>query len=141
MSRRRRRRKTEKPKQSVPPEVASFAELAAIRQATRVKRLAYTRTQAAEVLGISTSTFERRTLPLSGPCQMDWGKRLIPIDELERFLAARRQARKEQPRRLAPGRKPGQGKSLRRIAHDLNTGEHGRRQDAVLARRTARPDA
>jgi len=135
MSRRRRRRQTEKPKQPVPPEVAAFAELAAVRQATRVKRLAYTRTQAAQALGISTSTFERRILPFIETVQMDWGKRMIPIDELERFLAARRQrARAEWPQPAPPGRKRalppevvariraehGQGKSIRRIAQDLN---------------------
>ena len=108
MSRRRRRRQTEKPKRPVPPEVAAFAELAVVRQATRVKRLAYTRTQAAQALGISTSTFERRILPFIETVQMDWGKRLIPIDELERFLAARRQqARAEFRRPVPPGRKPG----------------------------------
>ena len=136
MSRRRRRRQTEKPKQPEPPEVAAFAELAVFRQATRVKRLAYTRTQAAQALGISTSTFERRILPFIETVQMDWGKRFIPVDELERFLAARRQqARAEWRRPAPPGRKPGlppevvarireervQGKSLRRIAEDLNT--------------------
>ena len=136
MSRRRRRRQTEKPKRAEPPEVAAFAELAVFRQATRVKRLAYTRTQAAQTLGISTSTFERRILPFIETVQMDWGKRFIPVDELERFLAARRQqARAEQRQPKSSGRKPGlpaevvariraerkQGKSLRRIAEDLNT--------------------
>ncbi|MGZ4380866.1 MAG: recombinase family protein [Gaiellaceae bacterium] len=118
------------------PEVAAFAELAVVRQAPRVKRLAYTRTQAAQALGISTSTFERRILPFIETVQMDWGKRFIPVDELERFLAARRQpARAELRRPVPPGRKPGlpvevvarirkeraQGKSLRRIAEGLNT--------------------
>ena len=136
MSRRRRRRQTEKPKRPIAPEVAAFAELAVFRQATRVKRLAYTRTQAAQALGISTSTFERRILPFIETIQMDWGKRFIPVDELERFLAARRQqARAELRRPVPPGRKPGlppevvtrihkeheQGKSLRRIAQGLNT--------------------
>ena len=117
------------------PEVAAFAELAVFRQATRVKRLAYTRTQAAEALGISTSTFERRVLPSIETVEMDWGKRFIPVDELERFLAVRRQhARAEQPQPVAAGRKPGlpaevvarirkeraQGKSLGRIAQGLN---------------------
>ncbi len=97
MSRRRRRRQTERSKRPIEPEVAAFAELAVVRQATRVKKLAYTRTQAAQALGISTSTFERRILPFIETVEMDWGKRFIPVDELERFLAARRQqARAEQ---------------------------------------------
>jgi hypothetical protein len=78
MSRRRRRHQTEKPRRPVDPEVAAFAELAVVRQATRVKRLAYTRTQAAEALGISTSTFERRILPFIETVQMDWGKLFSP---------------------------------------------------------------
>ncbi len=135
MSRRRRRRKTEKPERPVAPEVAAFAELAVFRQATRVKKLAYTRTQAAQALGISTSTFERRILPFIETVQMDWGKRFIPVDELERFLAVRRQqarAKRQQP--VPPGRKRGLppevvtriwderagGKSLRDIAQGLN---------------------
>jgi hypothetical protein len=135
MSRRRRRRKTEKPGRRIEPEVAAFKELALVREATRVKRLVYTRTQAAEALGISTSTFERRVLPFIETVRMDWGKRLIPVDGLERFLAARRQQARAQQRRPLPlGRKPGLpaevvtrireehagGKSLRRIAQDLN---------------------
>jgi len=108
MSRRRRRRQTKKPQRPVDPEVAAFAELAVFREATRVKRLAYTRTQAAQALGISTSTFERRILPFIETVQMDWGKRFIPVDELERFLAERRRrARTEQRRAAPPGRKPG----------------------------------
>ena len=103
-----RRRQTEKPKRPVEPEVAAFTERAVFRQATRVTKLAYTRTQAAQALGISTSTFERRILPFIETIQMDWGKRFIPVDELERFLTARRQqARAELRRPVTPGRKPG----------------------------------
>jgi hypothetical protein len=93
---------------------------------------------------------------------MDWGKRLIPIDELERFLAVRRQqAKTEQQQRVTPGRKPGlpaevvarireertQGKSLRCIAQGLSadqvrTSQGGRQWwpstvRAVLSRRPA----
>jgi hypothetical protein len=61
-----------------------------IRDATRVERLAYTRTQAAAALGVSRSTFDRRVLPLIETIEMPWGTRLIPADELERLLAERR---------------------------------------------------
>jgi hypothetical protein len=61
-----------------------------VRQATRVERLAYTRTQAAEALGVSRSTFNRRVLPLIETVAMPWGTRLIPVDELQRLLAERR---------------------------------------------------
>lgn len=107
-----------------------------MREAPRVERLAYTRTQAAEALGISTSTFNRRLLPLIDTVQMPWGTRLIPVDELERLLAEQRQRARAQPVRPAPaGRKPGlpaeviarirqqhaAGSSLAEIARTLNT--------------------
>jgi transposase-like protein len=53
-----------------------------VREAKRVERLAYTRTQAAEALGISRSTFNRRILPLVETVEMPWGARLIPVNEL-----------------------------------------------------------
>ena len=40
-----------------------------------VERLAYTRAQAAEALGISTSTFIRRLLPFIDTVEMPWGAR------------------------------------------------------------------
>ena len=62
-----------------------------VREATRIERLVYTRTQAAESLGVSRSTFDRRILPLIETIEMPWGARLIPVDELERLLAECRQ--------------------------------------------------
>ena len=107
-----------------------------MREATRVQRLAYTRSQAAEALGISTSTFNRRLLPLIDTVKMPSGRRLIPVDELERLLAERRQSARAQPVRPVPaGRKPGlpaevitrirrqcaAGTSLAEIARTLNS--------------------
>ena len=101
-----------------------------------MERLAYTRQQAAEALGISTSTFNRRVLPFIDTLQMDWGTRLIPVDELERVLTERRQQARAQRRPPArPGRKTGlppeiplriqgehaNGKSLGEIARGLNS--------------------
>ena len=106
-----------------------------VREATRVERLAYTRSQAAEALGMSRSTFNRRILPFIDTLEMDWGARLIPVDALERFLAERRQeARAEHRRPARLGRKAGlppeivarirhqhaNGKSLNEIARRLN---------------------
>jgi len=106
-----------------------------VREATRIVRLAYTRSQAAEALGVSTSTFNRRVLPFIETLEMDWGKRLVPIDELERYLATRRRkARAERGPPARPGRKPGllpevvarirdqhgEGESLSEIARKLN---------------------
>ena len=105
-----------------------------VRESTRVERLAYTRTQAAESLGMSRSTFNRRVLPFVETVEMPWGMKLIPVDELERLLAECRQPARARPRRAMPGRpaalppelvrriraEHAAGKSFGRIARDLN---------------------
>jgi hypothetical protein len=105
-----------------------------IRPAPRVERLAYTRSQAAEALGISHSTFIRRVLPYVEAIEMPWGARLIPVDELERLLVERRRPAKPRPAPTRRGR-PRQvsqevverveaahtaGRSLCDIARELN---------------------
>lgn len=140
MSRRRLRRRAEKERRHAqPPPI--------VREAAKVERLAYTRTQAAEALGISRSTFNRRLLPYIETVEMPWGARLIPVDELERLVAERRRPPSERRR---PSRPPGRptalppdivkriradraaGKSLAQIAGDLNASgtptAHGGRQ-------------
>jgi hypothetical protein len=84
----------------VRPPTASDAPL---RIADRVERLAYTRRQAAEALGVSIATLDRRVLPLIETVKVPWGARLVPVDELERLLEQHRQpvARAARPRRLA----------------------------------------
>lgn len=134
MSRRRLRRKTEKTQRHAPRAGADEARVV-VRTATRVERLAYTRSQAAEALGISTSTFNRRVLPFIETVEMGWYTRLVPVDELERFAAERRRAaRTQHPPPARPGRKPGlpsdvvarireqhaEGKSLSEIARELS---------------------
>ena len=134
MSRRRLRRRTGKQQRHASATVR--VDDVAVREATRVERLAYTRRQAAEALGISTSTFNRRVLPFIETLHMDVGTRLIPVDELERVLAERRhQARAKRRPPARPGRKTGllpeillriqgehaRGKSLAEIARRLNT--------------------
>jgi hypothetical protein len=57
-----------------------------LREAGEVERLAYTRRQAAEALGVSISTIDRRVVPAIQTVKLPWGQRLIPVDELERFL-------------------------------------------------------
>ena len=122
------------PRASLP---AAAAAPRAIRPAGRpVERLAYTRTQAAQALGISRSTFNRRVLPLLETVEMPWGTQLIPADELERLLAEQRRRARTHSRR--PARPPGRpatlapelvdhirsqraaGKTLAQIARDLN---------------------
>jgi hypothetical protein len=156
MSRRRLRRKTARaqrhPKALAPSAALddplgltaeSFGPAAAVseepakvvvREASRVERLAYTRTQAAQALGMGRSTFTQRVLPHVETIETPWGTKLIPADELERILVAwRRPARPHrEPERT--GRPPAvtpdvmqrirdareAGLSLRQIADQLN---------------------
>jgi Recombinase len=129
MSRRRERRSAEKERR--------HAQASAIvRVASRVERLAYTRTQAAEALGISRSTFNRRVLPYIETIEMPWGARLVPVVELERLIAERWRPPRESRRRSSPPGRPqvlapdvekriqaerAGGKSLAEIARDLNS--------------------
>jgi hypothetical protein len=105
-----------------------------VRQATQVERLAYTRSQAAEALGVSRTTFSRRVLPLLETIDMPWGSRLVPVDELERFARERRRPARGRAPTAPPGRPTSvpdelvrhiqaehtKGKSLHQIARDLN---------------------
>lgn len=77
-----------------------------LREVGMVERLAYTRRQAAEALGVSISTIDRRIVPAIDTVKLPWGQRLIPADELERFLRNHlAPARARQARRPA-GRPP-----------------------------------
>jgi hypothetical protein len=140
ISRSRQRRRAAKERRHKAPQ-------AIVREATHVERLAYTRTQAAEALGISRSTFDRRVLPYIETVEMPWGARLIPADELGRLVAERRQPPREARRTSRPPGRPialtpelvqriradhASGKSLAQIARDLNASgaptAHGGRQ-------------
>jgi hypothetical protein len=104
-----------------------------IREARYVERLAYTRSQAAQALGISRSTL-RRLLPYLETIEMPWGGKLIPVDELGRLAAEWRRTARPQLEPATRGRKPAvppeiamriqhersAGKSLRQIAANLN---------------------
>jgi hypothetical protein len=139
MSRRRQQRRAEKARRHAQPSwpdakpaVASSAEVV-VRETTHVERLAYTRSQAAQALGVSASTI-RRLLPYVETIEMPWGAKLIPVDELERLLAERRRpARARVPQ--APAGRPATlspelvhrirveraaGKSFGQIARELN---------------------
>ena len=162
VSRRRLRRRSEKAQRHAAPLYRSpTPPREVVREATRVERLAYTRTQAAEALGVSRSSFNRRILPLVETVEMPWGARLIPVDELQRLLAERRRpARAPERPRADPGRpatvapsiaeriraEHAAGRSLAQIAHELNTDQvptaHGGAQwwpstVRALLRRTA----
>jgi Recombinase len=113
---------------------AAIEQRTVVRPAEHVVRLAYTRSQAAEALGISRSTFIRRVLPDVETVRMPWGTQLIPGDELERLLAEGRRPAKPRPepaRRGRPQALPNDvveriatahasGRSLGDIARELN---------------------
>ena len=136
VSRRRLRHKNAKAQRHAPPPSRpAVVRPAIIREATRVERLTYTRTQAAEALGVSRSTFNRRVLPLVETVEMPWGTKLIPIDELQRLIAEqRRPPRRERAQPATRGRPAAMapevvlriraeraaGRSLGQIARDLN---------------------
>jgi hypothetical protein len=105
------------------------------RQANRVERLAYTRTQAAAALGISRTTFNRHVLPYVETIEIGSGAHLIPVDELQRYTTERRKpATRAHTDRARPGRPTvlpdelaaeiraahAAGRSLAQIARELN---------------------
>ncbi len=69
----------------------------------QVERLAYTRNQAAEALGISRTTLTR-LLPYIDTIETPWGTTLIPADELQRLLTEWRHPRRQRPRPRRSGR-------------------------------------
>jgi hypothetical protein len=138
MSRRRERRRSERAKRHAPSTpIPRSSPVAAVRAATEVRRLSYTRKQAAEALGVSPTTFSRRVLPLLETIDMPWGPRLVPVDELERFVNERRRPARGRMPTAPPGRpaavpdelvlhiqtEHANGKSLRQIARDLNASQ------------------
>jgi Recombinase len=117
-----------------------------LRAAQKAQRLAYTRRQAAQALGVSLSTIDRHVVPAIETVKMPWGQRLIPADELKRLLRNHREAARSRPARRSTGRPAtlprsvverirleyARGRSLAEIARAL-TGEgvptaHGGRQ-------------
>lgn len=112
----------------------------------QVKRLAYSRRQAAEALGVSISTIDRRLVPAVDTVKLPWGQRLIPVDELERFLREHIEPGRPHPPPRPAGRPPSlpesvvariqrdhaRGRSLAEIARTLTddgvaTAHSGRR--------------
>ena len=102
MSRRRLRRRSEKTQRHIAPTPAPEPHVV-VRQPARVERLAYTRAQAAEALGISRTTLTR-LLPYIDTIETPWDTTLVPVDELERLLAERRRPRHEPLRPKRSGR-------------------------------------
>jgi hypothetical protein len=106
MARRRQRRRGDEQGRHASQRPASTLSARDLHVTARVQRLAYTRRQAAEALGVSLATLDRRVVPTIETVKTEWGARLIPVDELERYLAERRQAARAVRRRpKPPGRK------------------------------------
>ena len=84
MARRRQRRKREKEQRrapsSVTPPIAADGHVGG-----PVERLVYSREQAAQALGISLATLDRRVVPAIAMVKTEWGARLIRVAELERL--------------------------------------------------------
>lgn len=129
---RRHLQPTHQPERPVERSAAASARVV-VREARQVERLAYTRSQAAQALGISLSTL-RRLLPYIETIELPWGTSLIPVDELERIALERRRTARLRLDATTRGRKPSipreivkrihhersAGKNLRQIADDLN---------------------
>lgn len=150
---RKRRRERKRDRHRIATTPAS--EFSGVREA---RLLTYTRQQAAEALGVSISTVDRRVVPSIQTVKVPWGQRLIPVSELERFVQDHLETGKRAARRPAgrPTTLPSRtvqrirrefhaGRSLGEIARALNadgvTTSHGGRQwwpstvRAVLRRR------
>ena len=134
MARRRQRRRREKElrhaPRSVTPQAAADGNVDG-----PVEPLVYSREQAAQALGVSLATLDRRVVPAIATVKTEWGARLIPAAQLERYLSERTE-RPRRPRRgtsrvgrrsaLPPEvvariqREHSQGTSLAEIARRLN---------------------
>jgi hypothetical protein len=145
MGKRRQRRRREKVPRHAPKPVR-VARLDDAQLDDPVERLVYSREQAAQALGVSLATLDRRVVPAIATVKTEWGARLIPAAELERYLAERAvEPRPRRWRRARSGRRSAvppevvarirreraQGGTLAEIAHALNrdgvpTGQGGR---------------
>jgi hypothetical protein len=103
MSARRKRRRERHPERK--PEV-SWAPPGELREVHEVDRLAYSRKQAAEALGVSISTIDRRLVPAVSTVKTPWGQRLIPVAELERFVREHLEPARARAERRPAGRPP-----------------------------------
>jgi hypothetical protein len=70
------------------------------------ERLAYSRKQAAEALGVSISTIDRRVVPSLNTVKTPWGQRLIPAAELDRLLREHLEPPHDHGERGSAGRPP-----------------------------------
>jgi hypothetical protein len=146
MARRRQRRRRDKERRHAPSPVTRPVATEGDVDGP-AERLVYSREQAARALGISLATLDRRVIPTIATIKTEWGARLIPAAEFDRYVAEHT----EEPRTPGPrrptrsGRKSklpteivarirrerAEGRSLAEIADRLNrdgvaTGQGGR---------------
>ncbi len=146
MARRRQRRRRNKERRHAPSPVTPPIPMGGLADGP-AERLFYSREQAAQALGISLATLDRYVVPAIATVKTEWGARLIPATEFDRYLAEHTEAPRTPRRRQAPsGRKSTlpadviarihrertEGSSLAAIAHRLNrdgtpTSQGGRR--------------
>jgi len=136
-----------------------------LQEVEEPNRLAYSRKQAAEALGVSISTIDRHVVPSVHTVKTPWGQRLIPVAGLESFLQEHLEPPREADERGTAGRPPAlprrvverirlqyaRGRGLAEIARGLNQEgiptAHGGRQwwpstvRAVLIRSSPLPSA
>jgi hypothetical protein len=98
MSAKRKKRRGRKLRQHRGEPKRIWAPAGELQEVEEPDRLAYSRKQAAEALGVSVSTIDRRVVPLLSTVKTPWGQRLIPAAELQRFLREH----------LEPPRQPGE---------------------------------
>jgi len=148
MSRWKRRRGRQRREHQHRPQTywAPPGELREVVEDEETERLAYTRKQAAEALGVSISTIDRHLVKVVDTVKTPWGQRLIPVAGIERFLREHLEPARERRARRRGGRPatlPGtvverirleyaRGRGLTDIARGLNADgvptAHGARQ-------------
>ena len=104
LSARRKRRRERRRKLSQATRGPSSLPHLELREAPYVPRLADSRRQAAEALGVSIATVDRRVVPAIHTVKAPWGQRLIPVDELERFIAEHIEPPRPRPAARSAGR-------------------------------------
>jgi hypothetical protein len=146
MSARRRKRRQRTLRQPRVEPKRIWAPPGELQEVEEANRLAYSRKQAAEVLGVSISTVDRRVVSSVRTVKTPWGQRLIPVAELERFLQEHVEPPRDPGEHGTAGRPPSlprrvverirleyaRGRGLAEIARQLNADgvptAHGGRQ-------------
>jgi Recombinase len=122
-SRRKRRRERQRRHQDAKVPRQPWPRAQELRETEEVERLAYSRRQAAEALGVSISTIDRRVVPAIGTVKTPWGQRLIPVLELERFITEHTEPARPRAAPRAAGRPAVLSRSiLDRIRRDHASG-------------------